>query len=90
MDNRIRNVAGKARSGVEAVTRKRPHETKWSIAGAVTGLIFGLIFGGVGVAAFGGALGLSGFIAFPLLFGIVGNRYGIERDRKALLNGRPE
>lgn len=85
MDNRIRDVAGKARLGIKTVALDRPQETRWSVAGAVIGLVFGLIFGGVGVAAFGGALGLSGFLVFPLLFGIVGNRYGIGRDRKTLL-----
>jgi predicted lipid-binding transport protein (Tim44 family) len=88
MDNRVRELAGKIRSGIQAAARDRPQETKWSIAGAVTGLLFGLFFGGVGVAAFGGAIGLYGFIVFPLLFGIIGNRYGIGRDRKALVNGR--
>jgi hypothetical protein len=43
----------------------------------------GLFFGGVGVAAFGDAIGLPGLIAFPLLFGLLG-RFGIGRDRKAL------
>ncbi|WP_095083561.1 hypothetical protein [Mesorhizobium sophorae] len=90
MDNRFRELAGRVRSGLRAAALDRPYETKWSIAGATLGILFGLVFGGVGVAAFGQAIGLPGLIVFPLLFGFLGNRYGIGKDRKALLIERQE
>ncbi|KQQ72442.1 hypothetical protein ASF70_13000 [Rhizobium sp. Leaf321] len=67
-----------------AAAKARPAETIWSIIGAVGGAILGLMIGGVGIAAMGGAKGVPAAIILALLFGVIGNRYGISKDRPVL------
>lgn len=43
--------------------------------------VFGLLVGGVGIAALGGATGVPAAVILGLVGGIVGNRYGISKDR---------
>ncbi|MGO7589977.1 hypothetical protein [Rhizobium leguminosarum] len=66
---------------VAAAAKARPAETRWSLIGAVVGVFLGLLIGGVGVAAMGGAAGLPAALILALVGGIVGNRYGISKDR---------
>ncbi|MBB3520974.1 hypothetical protein [Rhizobium sp. BK456] len=74
----------KLSSGAQKVTaaaKARPAETRWSIIGAAAGAILGLLVGGVGIAAMGGAAGVPAAVIFALIGGVVGNRYGISKDR---------
>ncbi|NEH55254.1 hypothetical protein GR198_05770 [Rhizobium leguminosarum] len=66
---------------VAAAAKARPAETRWSLIGAVVGVFLGLLIGGVGVAAMGGAAGVPAALILALVGGIVGNRYGISKDR---------
>lgn len=66
---------------VAAAARARPAETRWSIIGAVAGAVLGLLVGGVGIAAMGGAAGVPAAVILALVGGVLGNRYGISRDR---------
>ncbi|MGO7153197.1 hypothetical protein [Rhizobium leguminosarum] len=66
---------------VAAAAKARPAETRWSLIGAVVGVFLGLLIGGVGVAAMGGAAGVPAALILALVGGILGNRYGISKDR---------
>jgi predicted lipid-binding transport protein (Tim44 family) len=66
---------------VAAAAKARPAETRWSIIGAAAGAVLGLLIGGVGIAAMGGAAGIPAAVILALIGGIVGNRYGISKDR---------
>lgn len=66
---------------VAAAAKARPEETRWSLIGAAAGAILGLLVGGVGIAAMGGAAGVPAAVILALIGGIVGNRYGISKDR---------
>lgn len=66
---------------VAAAARARPSETRWSLIGAVAGAMLGLIIGGVGIAAMGGAAGVPAAVILAIVGGMLGNRYGISRDR---------
>lgn len=66
---------------VVAAAKARPAETRWSLIGAVAGAVLGLIIGGVGIAAMGGAAGVPAAVIFGLVGAIVGNRYGVGKDR---------
>lgn len=66
---------------VAAAAKARPEETRWSLIGAAAGAILGLLVGGVGIAAMGGAAGVPAAVILGLIGGIVGNRYGISKDR---------
>jgi len=66
---------------VVAAAKARPAETRWSLIGAVAGAVLGLMIGGVGIAAMGGAAGVPAAIIFALVGAIVGNRYGVGKDR---------
>ncbi|MEF3134599.1 hypothetical protein OS035_24390 [Rhizobium sp. 268] len=66
---------------VAAAARARPAETRWSLIGAAVGAVLGLLVGGVGVAAMGGAAGVPAAVILALVGGVVGNRYGISKDR---------
>ncbi|QIJ44253.1 hypothetical protein G7039_29220 (plasmid) [Rhizobium leguminosarum] len=68
-------------SKVAAAAKARPAETKWSFMGAVAGAVLGLLVGGVGIAAMGGAAGVPAAVILALIGGVVGNRYGISKDR---------
>ncbi len=66
---------------VAAAAKARPAETRWSLIGAVAGAIVGLLVGGVGIAAMGGAAGVPAALILALVGGVLGNRYGISKDR---------
>ena len=77
MKDRIGKGAAKASAFVAA----RPQERRWSIIGGGAGFIVGLFIGGLGVAAMGGAVGVPAAIVLAVLGAIIGNRYGISKDR---------
>ena len=62
-------------------------QQKWTTTGALIGLAFALMLPGFGVASAGG--GIAGWVIavpfFMLLFGLAGNRYGLGREKAALL-----
>ncbi|MEH2546890.1 cytochrome c biogenesis protein CcdA [Bradyrhizobium sp. AZCC 2262] len=64
--------------------KARPKEFYWSIFGAAAGFLIGLLVGGVGVAALGGAIGVSAYYVLPVVGVAIGNRVGIWRDRAAI------
>lgn len=66
---------------VAAAAKARPVETRWSLIGAAAGAVIGLLIGGVGIAAMGGAAGVPAAIILALVGGMVGNRYGVSKDR---------
>jgi predicted lipid-binding transport protein (Tim44 family) len=69
---------------VGAAAKARPAETTWSLIGAAVGAAIGLLIGGVGVVAMGGGIGVPAAIILALVGGVVGNRYGISKDRPVL------
>ncbi|RVG70884.1 hypothetical protein [Sinorhizobium meliloti] len=77
MKQRISSRAQK----VAAAAKARPAETRWSVIGAAAGALMGLLIGGVGIAAMGGAAGVPAAVILALVGGIIGNRYGISKDR---------
>ncbi|MDX1216287.1 hypothetical protein GOL99_12155 [Sinorhizobium medicae] len=66
---------------VAAAAKARPAETRWSLIGAAAGVVLGLLIGGVGIAAMGGAAGVPAAVILALVGGVIGNRYGISKDR---------
>lgn len=77
-------IKGKLASGAKAAVsaaKARPAETRWSLIGAVVGAILGLVIGGVGIAAMGGAAGVPAAVILALVGAVMGNRYGISKDR---------
>ncbi|WP_156379702.1 MULTISPECIES: hypothetical protein [unclassified Rhizobium] len=77
MKQRLQDSARKVGDAAKA----RPAESKWSIIGAVAGAVVGLMIGGVGIAAMGGAAGVPAAAIFAIVGGMVGNRYGVSKDR---------
>ena len=74
----------KIQDGVRKVgdaAKARPQEARWSIIGVIAGAAIGLMIGGVGIAAMGGARGVPAALILAIVFGFIGNRYGIGRDR---------
>ncbi|TBB59419.1 hypothetical protein ELH43_38770 [Rhizobium ruizarguesonis] len=69
---------------ISDAAKARPAETRWSLIGAAAGALLGLLVGGVGIAAMGGAAGVPAALILALVGGIVGNRYGISKDRPIL------
>lgn len=69
---------------IREFAHQRPYETSWSLLGLFTGALIGLALGGIGIAALGGARGFPGFLLCALALGFVGNRIGVEHDRKVL------
>lgn len=82
-------LAQRIRDCLVKATRNRPEETRWTIRGAVFGLLAGLFVGGVGISAGGDAIGISGCLLGMVVFGAIGNRFGIGRDRKNLEDREP-
>ncbi|GEC34043.1 hypothetical protein N181_23270 [Sinorhizobium fredii USDA 205] len=66
---------------VAAVAKARPAETRWSLIGAAGGAILGLLVGGVGITAMGGGTGVPAAVILAIVGGVLGNRFGISRDR---------
>lgn len=58
------------------------YEWRLTITGLVLGVVLGLSMGGVGIAAKGTAIGLPAGLVLGLLMALVGNRVGIEWDRR--------
>ncbi|MDX0871166.1 hypothetical protein GOE00_31795 [Sinorhizobium medicae] len=74
----------KLSSGAQKITaaaKARPAETRWSLIGVAAGAVIGLMIGGIGVAAMGGAAGIPAALILAVVGGVVGNRYGISKDR---------
>ncbi|MBU2328349.1 MAG: hypothetical protein KJ755_13500 [Alphaproteobacteria bacterium] len=61
--------------------KARPAEARWSLFGAAIGAFLGLLIGGVGIAAMGGGAGLPAAVILAFVGGMLGNRYGISKDR---------
>ncbi|TBA24745.1 hypothetical protein [Rhizobium ruizarguesonis] len=80
MKDKLASGAKKAVSAAKA----RPAETRWSVIGAAVGAVLGLLVGGVGVAAMGGAAGVPAAVILALVGAVIGNRYGISKDRPVL------
>jgi hypothetical protein len=76
-------VNAKIDRACEATFPNAPQEVKSTAAGIATGLAAGAAIGGIGVAALGGAVGVSGAAALAVVGGLVGNRIGISKDRRA-------
>ncbi|MGO7050106.1 hypothetical protein ACC697_10075 [Rhizobium ruizarguesonis] len=70
-----------ARERIVSGAKARPAETRWSLIGAAAGAVLGLLIGGVGIAAMGGAAGFPAAVILALVGGVLGNRYGISKDR---------
>ncbi|UFS81534.1 MULTISPECIES: hypothetical protein [Rhizobium] len=66
---------------VTAAAKARPAETRWSLIGAAGGAFLGFLIGGVGIAAMGGAAGVPAALILAIAGGVLGNRYGISKDR---------
>jgi uncharacterized protein YcfJ len=67
--------------------RTNHYEIIYTALGFFIGFFVGiLLVGGVGIAALGTAFGISGWMLFAVVFGVVGNRIGIGCDKKALQN----
>jgi hypothetical protein len=77
----MKDKLGAGARKVAAAAKARPAETRWSLIGALAGAVVGLLIGGVGIAAMGGAKGVPAAILLAFVGGIVGNRYGISKDR---------
>ena len=72
---------------VGSFRKTRPMEIRWSVGGAVVCAIAGALIGigGVGIAAGGGAIGvsvLSVLAILALLGAIIGSRIGVEIDKR--------
>lgn len=68
---------------LSAAAKARPAETRWSLIGAAAGALLGLMVGGVGIVAMGGGAGVPAAVILALIGGMLGNRYGVGRDRPA-------
>ena len=77
MKQKISSSAQKLSNAAKA----RPAETRWSLIGAGAGAVIGLMVGGVGVAAMGGGAGVPAAVILAVVGGMLGNRYGISKDR---------
>jgi predicted lipid-binding transport protein (Tim44 family) len=66
---------------ISAAAKARPAETRWSLIGAAAGAVLGFLIGGIGIAAMGGAAGVPAAVILALVGGVLGNRYGISKDR---------
>lgn len=66
--------------------KKNPNETKWSIVGIAVGMLAGLFIGGVGIATMGGAFGIPAALILAFVGGMIGNRYGVGKDRPSKLD----
>jgi hypothetical protein len=66
---------------ISAAAKARPAETRWSVIGAAAGAAIGLMIGGVGIVAMGGGAGVPAAVILAAIGGMLGNRYGISKDR---------
>ena len=79
----VKRVNTEINRACEATCPRAPNELKSTIAGIATGLLAGAVIGGIGIAAVGGAVGVSGAAVLAVAGGLVGNRIGISKDRRA-------
>lgn len=81
-------AAGAVNQKVDQLTERlapnAPKEVKGTIAGVITGAAVGSAIGGIGIAALGTAVGLPASAVLAVGAGLVGNRWGISKDRKEL------
>ena len=69
---------------IYGIARSRPKECRWSIYGFLAGALLGALFiGGVGIAALGGAVGVSAWAILSFIGLLIGNRVGTEKDKSA-------
>ena len=70
------------------VAPSRRFEVRHTMAGIVAGMAFGALFlstiGGVGVSAHGGAAPAPVTLVAVIMLALVGNRWGVELDLRAL------
>ncbi|WP_097522307.1 ammonium transporter [Sinorhizobium sp. BJ1] len=77
----MKDKISSASQKVAAAAKARPAETRWSLLGAAGGAILGLLVGGVGITAMGGGAGVPAAVILALVGGVLGNRFGISKDR---------
>lgn len=53
-----------------------------SVGGTVLGIVAGLLIGGIGIAAMGDDVGVPASVILALIGAIIGNRAGVELDRR--------
>lgn len=82
---------GKKAVGVSReVAVNRPNEVRFTAGGIATGVAAGLVIGGgIGIAAFGGAIGLPVLLVTGTVGMIAGNRSGIEKDLRTHRTKKP-
>src|SRR5687768_12312100 len=86
MHNWLQRVAFWVRMGFRTACRERREEANWSVGAILVGFFVGTVFfGGVGIAANGVGVGISMTAVVAVMFLIVGNRIGLEQDRKVRL-----
>ena len=61
--------------------KDRPSETIGTIIGASGGGAIGTVIGGMGVVAMGTGFGIPAGIVLGIAGGVIGNRFGVEKDR---------
>ncbi|RVM58389.1 hypothetical protein CN128_09865 [Sinorhizobium meliloti] len=81
MTERLKDKLASGARKAAAAAKARPAEARWSVIGAVAGAVVGFLIGGVGIAAMGGATGVPAAIILTLVGALLGNRYGISKDR---------
>lgn len=68
-------------------------QAKWTAVGVLVGLAMGGAVGWIGIAALGTGFGLPSSVVLMFVGGLVGNRWGIWRDKKiskaATVKGQP-
>lgn len=62
--------------------RKYPFETRGTVLGLAIGILLGFFVGGAGLVAMGGGWSVPTATVLGMLFGLIGNRIGISRDRR--------
>jgi len=66
----------------DTIAAKTGYATAYLLVGIILGAATGLFIGGMGIAALGGAIGVSGFLVFTLVGALTGRWAGLEKDRK--------
>ena len=62
--------------------QKYPYEVRGTFVGGLIGILLGLFIGGAGLVAMGGGWPVPTATVLGMLFGLIGNRVGISRDRR--------
>lgn len=66
----------------DTIAARTGYATAYLLVGIILGAATGLFIGGMGIAALGGAIGVSGFLVFTLAGALTGRWAGLEKDRK--------